>query len=153
MSNVYQWLQENQKRIHYVLVMFSATLLLCCIGLNHRAGPGFFLFVEIFCVFLLAASILFALAWHQYGRCEYYCKRIRYEYDRLFYKRADKLQRLSRDESAVLAHILKDRSPEEIMLQMQCNRSHLYKCVGNIYRKLEVTKSEDIFDIDWRNTI
>lgn len=152
MSNVYQWLQENQKRIHYMLLLFSAILLLGCIALNQSAGPGFFLFVEIFCVFLLATSILFALSWHQYGRCEYYCRRIRYEYDLLYYRNADKLQRLSADESAVLGHILKDRSPEEIISQLECNRSYLYKCVANIYRKLDI-ENDDLFDIDWRNTI
>jgi hypothetical protein len=152
MTKMYQWLQDNQKKIHFILLLSSAILLVSCIGLNQNAGPGFFRFVQLFALLLLAVSVLFALSWHQYGRCEYHCKRIRYEYDRVVYRQAYKLERLSSHESAVLSHILKDRSPEEILQQMRCNHSHLYKCVGNIYRKLEITKGEDLFDIDWKNT-
>lgn len=153
MSKVYQWLQNNQKKIHYILLLSSAILLAFCIGLNHRVGPGFFRFVQLFAVMLLGVSVLFALSWHQYGRCEYYCKRIRYEYDRVLYRQTYKLERLSYDESIVLGYILKDRSPEQIIQQMHCSHSDLYRHVGSIYRKLEVTKGEDLFDIDWRNTI
>lgn len=152
MTKMYQWLQGNQKKIHFILLLSSAILLVSCIGLNQNAGPGFFRFVQLFALLLLAVSALFALSWNQYGRCEYYCKRIRYEYDRVLYRQTYKLERLSSNESAVLGCILKDRSPEEIMQQMQCSHSHLYKYVGNIYRKLEITKGEDLFDIDWKNT-
>lgn len=144
-----QWIIQAQKRIHYIILVLSISIVLISIWLTFRLSAANLFLLTIPAVLLLFTSLVYSFFLERYHRYRHYCKRIRYEYIRVVNKQSYKLERLTGLEYRVLLCILEDYEQEDLRLKTQLSYTSLYYCIRNIKTKLEIPNDESPLDIDW----